>query len=65
MRTRLLGFIAAVILAGLGAAAPVVQAAVPAIDGQRCMDGGGSVEYESAKGSWICVDGSYNGKPID
>ncbi|MCX4630422.1 MULTISPECIES: hypothetical protein [unclassified Streptomyces] len=65
MRTRLLGLIAAVILAALGAVAPVAQAALPAIDGQTCMDGGGTVEYESTQGSWICVDGSYNGKPID
>ncbi|MFD9478629.1 MULTISPECIES: hypothetical protein [Streptomyces] len=65
MRTRLLGFIAAVMLAGLGALVPAAHAAVPTIDGQTCMDGGGSVEYESAQGSWICVDGSYNGKPID
>ncbi|MCM9082644.1 MULTISPECIES: hypothetical protein [Streptomyces] len=65
MRTRLLGFVAAVVLAALGALAPAAQAAVPAIDGQTCMDGGGTVEYESAQGSWICVDGSYNNKPID
>ncbi len=65
MRTRLLGFIAAVMVAGLAATAPVAQAAVPAIDGQTCMDGRGTVEYESAQDSWICVDGIYDGQSID
>lgn len=65
MRTRLLALIAAAILAALGAATPAAQAAVPAIDGQMCTDGGGTVEYESTKGSWICVDGTHNGKSID
>ncbi|MFF4423738.1 hypothetical protein ACGFNX_36890 [Streptomyces sp. NPDC048723] len=65
MRTRLCGFIAAVIMAGLGAVAPVAQAAVPTIDGQTCLDGKGSVEYESAQDSWICVGGSHDGAPID
>ncbi|MFE2283648.1 hypothetical protein ACFXDJ_05665 [Streptomyces sp. NPDC059443] len=65
MRTRLLSFIAAMMLAALGAVAPVAHAAAPTIDGQTCMDGKGTVEYESAKGSWICVDGKYDGKPID
>ncbi|MFD6228627.1 hypothetical protein ACFWFZ_17340 [Streptomyces sp. NPDC060232] len=65
MRTRLIGLAAAVALAALGAMAPAVQAVAPAIDGQTCVDGGGTVEYESTRGSWICVDGSYDGKPID
>ncbi|MGW7438456.1 hypothetical protein [Streptomyces sp. NPDC054849] len=65
MRTRLLGFITAALLVAFGTMAPVAQAAVPTIDGQTCMDGGGTVEYESTKGSWICVDGESNGKPID
>lgn len=64
-RTRLLGFITAALLLTFGTMTPVAQAAVPTIDGQTCMDGGGTVEYESTKGSWICVDGKYNGKPID
>ncbi|KJK44177.1 hypothetical protein ACFCYM_28295 [Streptomyces sp. NPDC056254] len=65
MRTRLVGLIAAAVLAALGAGLPVAQAAVPAIGGQMCVDGGGTVEYESVRGSWICVDGKYDGKPID
>ncbi|MFD0267003.1 hypothetical protein ACFVGY_10445 [Streptomyces sp. NPDC127106] len=65
MRTRLIGFIAAVILAAPGAMTHGAQAAVPAIDGNTCIKGGGSVEYESTKGSWVCVDGDFNGKPID
>ncbi|MEU4123711.1 hypothetical protein [Streptomyces virginiae] len=69
MRTRLLGLIAAALLAASGAVVPLAQAvahaAVPAIDGNTCVDGGGTVEYESTKGSWICVDGDYDGKPID
>ncbi|MGW2268877.1 hypothetical protein [Streptomyces yangpuensis] len=65
MRTRLLALIAAAVLAVLGATTPAAQAAAPAIDGQMCTDEGGTVEYESTKGSWVCVDGKYNGKPID
>ncbi|MFJ9944122.1 hypothetical protein [Streptomyces erythrochromogenes] len=65
MRTRLPALVAAVVLAVLGAIAPTAQAARPAIDGNTCVGGGGTVEYESTKGSWICVDGSYDGKPID
>lgn len=65
MRARVLGFLAAVLLAALGTMAPVTQAAVPTVDGQTCMDGGGTVEYESTRGSWICVDGVHDGKPID
>ncbi|MFE5675943.1 hypothetical protein ACFQ7B_37820 [Streptomyces erythrochromogenes] len=65
MRARLLGFTAAAILAALAVMAPAAQAAVPAIDGQMCTEEGGTVEYESTKGSWICVDGKHNGKPID
>ncbi|MFD5880980.1 hypothetical protein NRK68_09090 [Streptomyces yangpuensis] len=64
MRTRLLALIAAAILAALGVTTPAAQAAV-AIDGQMCTDGGGTVEYESTKNSWICVDGTHNGKSID
>ncbi|MFE7182347.1 hypothetical protein [Streptomyces erythrochromogenes] len=65
MRTRLPGLIAAVMLAALGAIAPAAQAALSDIDGDTCVSGGGTVEYESTKGSWICVDGKHNGKPID
>ncbi|MDX6763575.1 hypothetical protein SIN09_30285, partial [Streptomyces sp. F8] len=63
MRTRLPAIIAAVVLTVFGALAPAAQAAaVPAIDGQKCMDGKGTVEYESTKDSWICVDGKYDGE---
>lgn len=65
MRTRLLGLTAAVMLAALCALAPVAQAAAPVIDGNTCVSGGGTVEYESTKGSWICVDGTYDNRPID
>ncbi|MFJ1565045.1 hypothetical protein [Streptomyces erythrochromogenes] len=65
MRARLLGLTAAAMVAALAVMAPAAQAAVPAIDGQMCTEEGGTVEYESTKGSWICVDGKHNGKPID
>ncbi|MEU4358614.1 hypothetical protein [Streptomyces virginiae] len=65
MRARLLGLTAAALFAVLAVTAPAAQAAVPAIDGQMCTEEGGTVEYESTKGSWVCVDGKYNGKPID
>ncbi len=64
MRTRLLGFIAAVILAGLGAVGSVAQAAVPRVDGQTCVSGGGTVEYDSGSGLWSCVGGTHGGQPI-
>lgn len=64
MRTRLLGFTAAVILAALGAMGPVAQAAVPSVDGQTCMAGGGSVEYDSGAGLWSCIGGDHDGEPI-
>ncbi|MFG2985207.1 hypothetical protein ACGFYQ_28765 [Streptomyces sp. NPDC048258] len=64
MRRRLLGFTAAVILTALGAMGSVAQAAVPGVDGQTCMSGGGTVEYDSDTGRWICVDGKYNDEPI-
>ncbi|KOU83475.1 hypothetical protein ADK94_21075 [Streptomyces sp. XY593] len=66
MRTRLPGAIAAALLIVSGALAPAVQAtAVPTVDGQTCIDGRGSVEYESTQDSWICVGGSYDGQRID
>ncbi|MFH9793524.1 hypothetical protein [Streptomyces virginiae] len=65
MRARLLGLTAAAIFAALGVMAPAAQAAPPAIDGQMCTEEGGTVEYESTKGSWVCVDGKHDGKPID
>lgn len=65
MRTRILGFLAAVVLAALGAAAPTAQAAVPAIDGPTCVAAGGSVEYDSASGLWICAGGPHDGESIN
>ncbi|MEV0410454.1 hypothetical protein AB0I68_06455 [Streptomyces sp. NPDC050448] len=66
MRTRLLGFTAAVILAVLGVMSPAAQAAVPAVDAHTCTDvGKGSVEYNSATGLWTCIGGKYDGEPID
>lgn len=65
MRTRLPGFLAAVILAVFGIAGSVAQAAVPGIDGKECVAGKGTVEYDSGTGLWTCVGGKYDGKPID
>ncbi|MFG2293955.1 hypothetical protein [Streptomyces sp. NPDC048603] len=68
MRRRLLGFTAAVILAALGPIVPVAHATVvaqvppPPVDGQMCEDGGGVVLYDS--GSWVCVGGAHDGKPV-
>ncbi|WP_404959411.1 hypothetical protein [Streptomyces sp. 147326] len=64
MRTRLLGFAAALVLAVLGATAPIAQAAVPAVAGPTCVDGSGTVEYDSTAGQWICVGGEYDGELI-
>ncbi|MBT2408107.1 MULTISPECIES: hypothetical protein [unclassified Streptomyces] len=68
MRTRLLGFTAALMLAALGAVGPVAQAAVPAvtaIGGPACVKGGGTVEYDSGAGIWKCVRGSHDGESIN
>ncbi|WP_329573885.1 MULTISPECIES: hypothetical protein [unclassified Streptomyces] len=68
MRTRLLGFTAALILAALGAMGPVAQAAVlavPATDGPACVRGGGTVQYDSGAGIWTCVGGSHDGESIN
>ncbi|WP_158943626.1 hypothetical protein [Streptomyces sp. NRRL S-378] len=66
MRTRLLEITAALVLTVFGALAPAAHAAtVPAIDGDKCIQGKGSVEYESTRDSWVCVDGMYDGEPID
>lgn len=64
MRTRVLGFIAALILAALGATVPVTQAAVPAVTGPVCVDEGGKVEYDSTTGLWTCIGGAYDGEAI-
>ena len=64
MRTRLLAFTAAVIIAALGAMGPVAQAAVPGVGGQKCMAGGGKVKYDSGTGLWTCIGGKYDGEPI-
>ncbi|MCX5146630.1 hypothetical protein OHB36_07465 [Streptomyces sp. NBC_00320] len=69
MRKRLLGFIAALMLAVLGLMGPAAQAAVsvsvPAVDEPKCMKAKGTVEYESATGLWTCIGGTYDGEPID
>ncbi|MDX3535748.1 hypothetical protein PV721_15535 [Streptomyces sp. MB09-01] len=62
MRTRLLGFTAALVLAVLGATAPVARAALPAVTGPACVDGSGTVQY--ATGQWICIGGAYDGELI-
>jgi hypothetical protein len=65
MRTRLLGFAAALILAALGVtAAPAAQADLPRVDAQTCVSGGGSVEYDASSGQWICIGGTYDTQPI-
>ncbi|WP_030718959.1 hypothetical protein [Streptomyces sp. NRRL F-2580] len=64
MRARLLGFTAALVLAALGATVPVAQAAVPAVTGPVCVDGSGTVEYDSTAGQWICLGGAYDGELI-
>ncbi|MEU9177991.1 hypothetical protein AB0C90_14205 [Streptomyces sp. NPDC048550] len=65
MRTRLFGFVAAVVLAVLGVMSPATQAAVPAVGGPACTAAHGSVEYNSATGLWTCIGGSHDGEPID
>ncbi|MFD9305449.1 hypothetical protein ACFWCB_22820 [Streptomyces sp. NPDC060048] len=64
MRTRLLGFITAVVLAVLGAMSPAAQAAVSDVDVNTCTKGGGSSEYESATGLWTCIGGAHDSEPI-
>ncbi|MEU7726713.1 hypothetical protein AB0B78_15940 [Streptomyces sp. NPDC040724] len=64
MRTRLLGFTAAFVLAALCATIPVAQAAVPAVTGPVCVEGNGTVEYDSTAGQWICLGGDYGGELI-
>ncbi|MFE5806003.1 hypothetical protein [Streptomyces sp. NPDC056491] len=61
MRTRLLGFTTAVVLAVLGAAVPAAQAAaVPAVTGPTCIKGQGTVEYDSTTGLYTCIGGTYD-----
>ncbi|MGR4882738.1 hypothetical protein ACIPUC_25500 [Streptomyces sp. LARHCF249] len=55
MRTRLLGFTAALVLAAFGAAVPVAQAAVPVVTGPDCVADGGKVEYDATVGLYRCV----------
>ncbi|MEU3407995.1 hypothetical protein ABZ766_29170 [Streptomyces sp. NPDC006670] len=65
MRTRFLGFTAALLLAAFGASVPAAQAVVPAVTGPECVaDGVGKVVYDSATGLWICAGGQNDGKPI-
>ncbi|WP_030727630.1 hypothetical protein [Streptomyces sp. NRRL S-237] len=64
MRTRILAFATALVLAALGAAVPVAQAAAPAVTGTECKASGGTVEYISTTGLWTCLNGGYNGELI-
>lgn len=68
MRRRFLGFTAALVLAVLGTAAPVAQAAAPAVTGPECVketaEGRGTVEYDSSTALWTCIGGMYDGEPI-
>lgn len=64
MRTRLLGFTTAVVLAVLGAAVPAAHAAAPAVTGTECKRYGGSEEYVSTTGLWTCIGGTYDGELI-
>ncbi|MFB6616279.1 hypothetical protein ACIGFK_32585 [Streptomyces sp. NPDC085524] len=64
MRRRILAFTAALVLAVLGAALPVAQAAAPAVTGPDCEKMGGTVEYDSATALWTCIGGEHDGDPI-
>lgn len=64
MRTRLLGFIASVVLAVLGAMGAPAQAAAPAVTGPDCVAGGGTLQYDSVAPAWVCVGGTHNHKTI-
>ncbi|QES55274.1 hypothetical protein DEJ51_14655 [Streptomyces venezuelae] len=64
MRTRLLGFTTAVVLALLGASVPAAQAAAPAVTGPQCTQSQGSVEYISTTSLWTCIGGAYDGELI-
>ncbi|OEJ33087.1 hypothetical protein [Streptomyces subrutilus] len=64
MRTRIPAFTAALVLAALGAAVPVAQAAVPAIPGPTCTAAEGTVEYDSSTGQWTCKGGEHDGELI-
>jgi hypothetical protein len=68
MRTRLLGFAAALMLAALSAMGAIAQAATdaaPAVDRPTCEKGLGRVQYDPVSGIWICVGGTYNGESIN
>ncbi len=67
MRARLLGFTVALVLTALGLIGPAAQAAapLPRVDEKTCTEGHGTVEYDSATGLWTCIDGKYDGEPID
>lgn len=65
MRTRILGFIAALVLAVLGTAVPVASAVVPTVTGPECVaDKVGKVEYDSGTGLYTCIGGEHDGEPI-
>ncbi|MEU9145294.1 hypothetical protein [Streptomyces sp. NPDC048349] len=64
MRTRMLAFTAALVLAALGAAVPVAQSAVPAVPGPTCESTKGTVEYDSVTGQYVCEGGKHDGERI-
>ncbi|MFD9481349.1 hypothetical protein [Streptomyces nojiriensis] len=64
MRTRILAFAAALVLAALGVAVPVAQAAAPAIPRPTCTAAGGAVEYDPTTGQWTCSGGVHDGELI-
>ncbi|MFF4370664.1 hypothetical protein [Streptomyces sp. NPDC001594] len=66
MRTRLLGFATAAIVAALGIVGPVAQTtAAPRVDGDTCVQSGGAVQYDSVAGQWKCIGGSHADEPIN
>ncbi|MGO4463000.1 hypothetical protein AB4039_37825 [Streptomyces sp. M-16] len=66
VRMRIFGFpvAAAAAVAVLGLMGPAARAAAPAVDAQTCVAAGGSVEYDSATGQWVCIGGTYNKEPV-
>ncbi|MFF4371393.1 hypothetical protein [Streptomyces sp. NPDC001594] len=64
MRARILALAAALVLAALGAAVPVAQAALPAVPGPTCEATQGRLQYDSATGVWNCVGGEHDGERI-
>ncbi|RKT03402.1 hypothetical protein BX286_1329 [Streptomyces sp. 3211.6] len=61
MRTRVLGFIAVVVFAVLGAGANAAQADV---DTKTCEATGGQVQYDPSTGLWTCVGGVHDKEAV-